>query len=1045
MALGKLKLLGWITNLLLLFSHPLWGMPPHADVLDKILNKVIEAPPHLKMSSEEWAALGIDQPDINPVSAALQNKDARSTVSFRLLAILVHFTDNPSTVTATSFNTLIFSTASGSVNHFYRENSYGQLDVVTLNLPSSLGWKMAPSSYSYYVNGQYGFGSYPRNAQKLGQDLVALVNPFVNFANYDNDGNGTVDTITIIHSGPGAEVTGNPNHIWSHKWSFPSVTVDGVTASSYNIEPEYVINPGDMTIGVIAHELGHALGLPDLYDTDLSSYGIGKWDVMSYGSWNGPYPGGSSPAHFSAWCKIQLGFVAPQIITGSQIGVQIPNAEQFNTGIFRLWTNGVGGSQYFLVENRQKIGYDLSLPGSGGLLIWHIDDAKPGNTQEWYPPNDPTLGHYKVALVQADNLWEMEKKIDQGDTSDPFPGLSGNRYLTAITSPTSRSYASGQPDSLVRVQNISNSSNTMTADFAVLASSDVLPPSVIITNPTNGSTVSGTISVSANASDNIGVAGVQFKLDGVNLGSEDTTAPYSTSWNTTSASEGTHTLTAVARDGSLNSTTSSPISITVRNDTTPPTPPGNLSTQVIFPEPGTIHLSWSQASDAQSGIGGYKVTVTSGPSHAQVSNWTAKNLGVVTSTTIAGLNRDTTHYIEVIAYDNAGNQSDNSACVGIRTRLRGDLNNDGTSSTILDLTFLVNRIFRGGPAVDPLYIGDLNNDGTSSTILDLTFLVNRIFRGGPPPAPIDGFACGTEGTYGGEGTPLLLTNTATISGPSTTPSETSVSFFGSTDIQDPNPIYVWHFGDGGVYFVQNPTHTFSNSGTYTVSLYVGDMNNNLALAQYVVTVAETTPPTVAITSPTAGSTVSGTVTISANASDNVVVARIQFKVDGSILMEDTTSPYIYSWNTVSLPNGEHSLTALAYDAAGNSAQHSISVTVRNSSGGCAAVWPYLCTGTPAINTKEITLVNISSLEAQSERVLLTPNGDGIREAVGFLGVNQVKILSSQGAVVKTLQGDGNLILWRGEGDSGSKLESGLYFAVAEGEGNQKTIPLVVVK
>ena len=72
---------------------------------------------------------------------------------------------------------------------------------------------------------------------------------------------------------------------------------------------------------------------------------------------------------------------------------------------------------------------------------------------------------------------------------------------------------------------------------------DPTPPTVSITAPAAGN-VSGTINVTANASDNVGVVGVQFLLDGVNLGAEDLASPYSVSWNTTTATNGTHTLTA---------------------------------------------------------------------------------------------------------------------------------------------------------------------------------------------------------------------------------------------------------------------------------------------------------------------------------------------------------------------------------------------------------------------------------------------------------------------------------------------------------------------
>ncbi len=102
---------------------------------------------------------------------------------------------------------------------------------------------------------------------------------------------------------------------------------------------------------------------------------------------------------------------------------------------------------------------------------------------------------------------------------------------------------------------------------------DTTPPTVGITSPVNGATVSGTIAITANASDNVGVVGVQFMLDGGNLGAEDLSAPYSTPWNTTAVANGPHTLTAMARDAAGNRTTSSPVTVTVSNDTAPNTAP----------------------------------------------------------------------------------------------------------------------------------------------------------------------------------------------------------------------------------------------------------------------------------------------------------------------------------------------------------------------------------------------------------------------------------------------------------------------------------------
>src|SRR5256885_1639767 len=111
--------------------------------------------------------------------------------------------------------------------------------------------------------------------------------------------------------------------------------------------------------------------------------------------------------------------------------------------------------------------------------------------------------------------------------------------------------------------------HTATAGVSVTVA-DTAPPAVALTAPAPGASVSGTVTVSATATDNVGVVGVQFKLDGVNLGAEDTTNAYSLSWTTTSVPNGTHTLTAVARDASGHAATPAAVSVTVANDLTPP-------------------------------------------------------------------------------------------------------------------------------------------------------------------------------------------------------------------------------------------------------------------------------------------------------------------------------------------------------------------------------------------------------------------------------------------------------------------------------------------
>ncbi len=447
------------------------AMPPHPSLLEKLqadqpalqsLPKTCPQP-HLE-GAPNGRSFG-DPIRLIPGSPA---------VSGKILCVLIEFSDKAAQVNAVNFDSLMFGNYQGTVKHYYNEVSYGSYDVVTVNYPSALGWQTAPQTYAYYCNGGYGLGSYPQNSQKLFEDIIDLINPVVDFSNYDNNNDGYVDAVMLVHTGPGAEFTGSVNDIWSHAWGIPQRLRDGKWLSAYAMMPEYWQVPGDMTCGVFAHEMGHAFfDYPDLYDIDYTSNGVGRWSLMAGGSWNGAL--GNTPAHPDAWCRVQAGFASATNVVANQINQSIPNVEQNASGaIFRLWTNGTTGQQYFLIENRQKTGYDAQIPASG-LLIWHIDEAmatanNTDNANEWYPGHTSS-GHYRVALEQADGLWELEKDLDNGDSGDPFPGSTNKTSFTGLSTPSSNDY--NDQNTLVSVTNISVSASTMTADLAVSLIADV--------------------------------------------------------------------------------------------------------------------------------------------------------------------------------------------------------------------------------------------------------------------------------------------------------------------------------------------------------------------------------------------------------------------------------------------------------------------------------------------------------------------------------------------------------------------------------------------
>jgi immune inhibitor A len=377
-------------------------------------------------------------------SAAALRSPLRGSV--RVIIVLVDFSDEPMKKTPAHFHDLFFSTGTiptGSVREYYTEVTHGLVKLTG----EVVGPYRLPRTLKQYAGGKSGTDNPEPNARTMARDAAKLADPDVNFAPYDNDGNGYVDAFIVVHAGEGAEETGRKNDIWSHKWVFAggALNADGTKIFGYLTIPE------NCKIGVCAHELGHLLfGWPDLYDTDGSSEGLGNWCLMGGGSWNG---NGDIPAHPSAWCKVNQGWVAvSNRKTNSKATIKDVKTSH---RVQRLWMNGTSGKEYFLIENRQRTLYDRTLPGDG-LLVYHVDETIDSNDDERHP---------FIKLLEADGRNQLRDGANRGDAGDPFPGSAKNVTLTATSTPDTKSY--GKLDTCVTIRNISASAATMTASFAV--------------------------------------------------------------------------------------------------------------------------------------------------------------------------------------------------------------------------------------------------------------------------------------------------------------------------------------------------------------------------------------------------------------------------------------------------------------------------------------------------------------------------------------------------------------------------------------------------
>lgn len=391
---------------------------------------LVTADPSLRTGYNDGVFYPTDDVDVSSAPASRPLRAARmprmapgaATRNLHALALLVDFPDNVGTRPAADFATMLFDPANpDSLTTIFKQMSYGKLNVTG----EAIGYIRAPKPYSFYTSGESGTGlNYPQNTPGLLVDALTEFCKHDNLKRFDTDGDGFVDGIFLIHAGTGAEAEPDPakrnDMIWSHKWTLPSAFVNqGVKVYAYSTEPE------DGRVGVFAHEFGHVLGLPDLYDTSYRSEGVGMWCLMGAGSWGGA---GRKPTRLSCWCLSKLGWITPK--KAKSATYKLASLDVDPNACVWAWTAGKSGPEYFMLENRQATGRDVSLPTSG-LAIWHIDESQSDNTNRL---------SYKVGIVQADGKQDLEMARNSGDDGDVFPGSSKVKRIDDGTNPSTRSH-----------------------------------------------------------------------------------------------------------------------------------------------------------------------------------------------------------------------------------------------------------------------------------------------------------------------------------------------------------------------------------------------------------------------------------------------------------------------------------------------------------------------------------------------------------------------------------------------------------------------------
>lgn len=352
------------------------------------------------------------------------------------LIILVNFADlslKPEN-TQTEFNNLFNQKgyskngSIGSVHDYFFDQSYGKFNL-TFDV---VGPVTVSKDLAYYGSNDPIYDN-DSNPKDMIIEACQLVDPIVNFSDYDWDGDGEIDQVFVIYAGYGEHAGAPAETIWPHESRLGkrAITLDGTIINTYACSCELVGSEGNILtgIGTPCHEFSHCLGLPDLYDTDYSgAFGMSYWDLMNSGSHSGPTRNGEVPYGYSAYERWFAGWLEPVELKATQHIDSMKNLG--DTPEAYIIYNMGNRNEYYIIENHQSsrwFSYVSEYTGMGGLLVSHVNyDKAAWNSNKV----NPSTSLQRLSIIPADNSYGSSEDELRGDL---FPGSKGVTVLSSTS------------------------------------------------------------------------------------------------------------------------------------------------------------------------------------------------------------------------------------------------------------------------------------------------------------------------------------------------------------------------------------------------------------------------------------------------------------------------------------------------------------------------------------------------------------------------------------------------------------------------------------